>query len=62
MKIPNTKFHESPDGGSRGIPSGQTKGRTHITKLIIVSLNYHANASKNAKIETMINHNFIHGN
>jgi len=45
-KYLNTKFHEDPFSGSRGVLFGLTDGRTDISKLIVVFLNS-ANASKN---------------
>jgi hypothetical protein len=34
VQITNTKPHENPSGVSRVVPSGQTDGQRHITKLL----------------------------
>jgi hypothetical protein len=45
-KYLNTKFHEDKFSGSRSVLFGLTDGRTDMSKLIVVFLNF-ANAPKN---------------
>jgi hypothetical protein len=39
-KYSNIKYNENKSSGSEGVPSGQTNGRTDITKLIVAFCNF----------------------